>query len=221
MTKEVLAGRMIGGPGWTSWVVRQFFGGKDFYGVPCSATAKDGDPRGRIIHDYGFFQKGSYSINATHSSTSVEYVNEIERLQVLDQVRWYVKADLSSGFRQFGTHPQDWRFQVYCNGYNEHYIDLACPFGKTNSPLEFCAPVALFAKSIVARYSQERGGPTRKLGSYVDDIFGGFPHCPSFLTAYDFRKYLIVKGKLRTVQFNMKAEKTPMPSEKQVLLGCR
>ena len=30
MMKEVLAGRMIGGPGWTSDTVRQFFGGRNF-----------------------------------------------------------------------------------------------------------------------------------------------------------------------------------------------
>ena len=54
MRKEVMAGRMIGGPGWTSQKIRQFFSGKEFYGVPCSATTKDGDPRGRIIHDYVF-----------------------------------------------------------------------------------------------------------------------------------------------------------------------
>ena len=64
MRKEVVAGRMIGGPGWTSQMVRQFFGGKNFYGIPCSATAKDGIPRGRVVHDYGFFKRGSYSINA-------------------------------------------------------------------------------------------------------------------------------------------------------------
>ena len=86
MRKEVLAGRMIGGPGWTPDTVRQFFRGANFYGIPCGATLKDGDPLGRIIHDYGFFQKGSYSINAAHSSTTVEYIKEVERMQILENV---------------------------------------------------------------------------------------------------------------------------------------
>ena len=68
MKKEVLSGRMIVGPGWSSTIVRQFFGGANFYGIPCNATEKNGDPRGRIVLDYGYFQKGSYSINAAHSS---------------------------------------------------------------------------------------------------------------------------------------------------------
>ena len=174
MKKEVIGGRVIGGPGYTSSMVREFFGGDNFYGIPCSATPKDGDPLGRVIHDYGFYKRGSYSVNAAHSSTSVEYISVEERVRILQNVHWYVKADLASGFRQFGTHPRDWRYQVYCNGQNEHYIDLACPFGKTNSPLEFCAPVALFAKSAAVRYATARQCPAPKLGSYVDDIFGGF-----------------------------------------------
>ena len=153
MKKEVLGGRIIGGPGWSATTVRQFFGGADFYGIPCNATEKNGDPRGRIVHDYGYFPKGSYSINATHSSTTVKYPALRERVAILQDIYWYVKADLANGFRQFGTHPKDWRYQVYCNGPREHYIDLACPFGKTNSTIEFCPPVALFAKSVVANYT--------------------------------------------------------------------
>ena len=68
-------------------------------------------------------------------------------LLTLQNIHWYIKADLANGFHQFGTHPKDWRYQVYCNDPREHYIDFACPFGKTNSTLEFCPPVALFAKS--------------------------------------------------------------------------
>ena len=86
MRDEVLAGRMIGGPGWSSSTVRRFFGGLNFWGVPCGATAKDGDPCGRIIHDYGYYRKGSYSINATHSSTSVVYTTFKERMQIPDNV---------------------------------------------------------------------------------------------------------------------------------------
>ena len=219
MRKEVMAGRMIGGPGWTSQKIRQFFSGKEFYGVPCSATTKDGDPRGRIVHDYGFFKRGSYSINAAHSSTSVEYSKEVERMQVLEHVVWYIKADLSSGFRQFGTHPRDWRFQVYCNGHDEHYIDLACPFGKTNSPLEFCAPVTLFVKSVAARYPQERGEPAPNLSSYVYDIFGGLPHVDLLSKALDLRRYICETGTLLTLEFNLKPSKTPLPARKQMILG--
>ena len=152
MRDEVLAGRMIGGPGWTADTVRSFFGGQSFYGIPCGATEKNGDPFGRIIHDYGFYPNGSYSINASHSSTTVKYISVAERVELLENVHWFIKADLAHGFRQFGAHPKDWRFQVYCNGIHEHYIDLACPFGKTNSTLEFCPPVALFAKSVTANY---------------------------------------------------------------------
>ena len=127
--------------------VRDFFGGAGFYGIPCTATSKDGDPLGRIVHDYGYHPEGSYSINSAHSCTSVKFLSLYEISTILDQATWLIKADLSSGYRQFGTHPVDWRFQVYCNGPNEHYIDLACPFGKTNSSLEFCPPVRLFAES--------------------------------------------------------------------------
>ena len=98
---------MIGGPGWTPDTVRHFFKGENFYGIPSSATSKDGDPLGRIVHDYGFFMRGSYSVNAAHSSTSVEYIKETERMRVLEHDRWYVKADLENGYRQFGTHPRD------------------------------------------------------------------------------------------------------------------
>ena len=67
-------------------MVRRFFGGKNFYGIPSSATPKDGDPLGRIIHDYGFYRSGSYSVNAAHSSTSVEYIKAKERVSILQNV---------------------------------------------------------------------------------------------------------------------------------------
>ena len=107
MRDEVLAGRMIGGPGWTTDTVRSFFGGQSFYGVPCGATEKNGDPCGRIIHDYGFYPNGSYSINASHSSTTVKYILVAERVMLLENVHWFIKADLAIGFRQFGAHPKD------------------------------------------------------------------------------------------------------------------
>ena len=52
----------------------------------------------------------------------------------MDKVKGYIKADLKNGYRQFDTHPEDWQFQENCNDPNEHYIDLACPFGKRIAP---------------------------------------------------------------------------------------
>ena len=59
MAKQILAGKMIGGVGWTGDDVREFFGGRQFYGIPCNATAKGGDPLGRIVHDYGYYPADS------------------------------------------------------------------------------------------------------------------------------------------------------------------
>ena len=75
---------MIGGPGWGSCQVTDFFGGRGWYGIPCGAAEKDGDPLGRIVHDYGFYQEGSYSINVAHSDTSTRY-DSMRRL--LDRVQ--------------------------------------------------------------------------------------------------------------------------------------
>ena len=142
---------------------------------------------GRIIHDYGYHPRDSYSVNSTHSSTSVKYTTFKERMHLLGDIRWFIKADMATGFRQFGTHPKDWPFQVYCNGPNEHYIDLSCPYGKTNSPLEFCPPVALFAKSAAYRYARREQCSPSSLGTHVDDIFGGFPSNDSYTRALHFR----------------------------------
>ena len=71
----------------------------------------------------------------------------------------------------------------------------------------------------MVRYSQERGGPQPKLGSYVDDIFGGFPRCESFGRALDLRRYLCYTGASVTLIFNLKPSKTPLPARKQVILG--
>ena len=49
--KEVRAGRMTGGPGWTRERVHWFLNG-DFFITPCGAVPKDGDPFGRIVHNY-------------------------------------------------------------------------------------------------------------------------------------------------------------------------
>ena len=109
---------------------------------------------------------------------------------------------------------------MYCNGSNEHYIDIACPYGKTNSPLEFCPPVRLLAVSAAARYAKEYNCTKPVLGTHVDDIFGGFPHSLSYEKAFRFREYLCKVGKSLTVEFNTKVEKTPLPARRQVILGC-
>ena len=77
---------MIGGPGWSSSDVQKFFGGQQFYGIPSGAVIKGTNPYGRIVHDYGFFKKGSYSINSAHSDTSCKYLKTKERIQLLEHV---------------------------------------------------------------------------------------------------------------------------------------
>ena len=99
--------------------------------------------------------------------------------------------------------------QVYCNGSNEHYIDLACPFGKTNSPLEFCPPVSLLAKSAACRYAEAMNCTGPRLGTHVDDIFGGFKSDNSYEKALHFREYLCSMGRSLTVEFNLKKRLRP------------
>ena len=188
--KQVLEGRMIGGPGWTCQRVTSFFDDRQWYGIPCGAVEKDGDPLGRVVHDYGFFKRGSYSINAAHDNTRVRYDSIRKRVLVLRDICRYIKSDLESGFRQFGTHPFDWRFQIYCNGLDEDYIDIACPFGKTNSTLTFCLAVKLFVIPAAVRYREERGGYVPKLSPYVDDIYGGAPGSNCYETALELREFL-------------------------------
>ena len=108
---------------------------------------------------------------------------------------------------------------MYNNGPDEHYIDLACPFGKTNSALEFCPPVAQFAKSVAVRYSEKFSTAPPILGTHVDDIFGGFKDCPDYKEAARFREYLIKTGSALSIEFNPKVNKTPLPARKQVILG--
>ena len=74
--------------------MKRFFAGQEFYGIPSGAVEKDGDPLGRIVHDYGFYVRGSYSINATHSCTSVIYNTTFEVASILENVKWFIKADL-------------------------------------------------------------------------------------------------------------------------------
>ena len=173
----------------------------------------------RILHDYGFYKRGSHSVNATHSCTSVKYLSFKQTVIILADVHQLIKADLESGFHQFGTHPVDQRFQVYCNGPYEHYIDLACPYGKTNSPLEFCPQVSLFAKSVCVRYGETSSVAKPKLGTYMDDIFGGLRQELSYARALHLRNYICSTGKRLTITFNMSIKKTPLPATAQIILG--
>ena len=182
---------------------------------------KGGDPLGRIVHDYGYHPRDSYSVNSTHSCTSVKYLTLPEITKILDEVTWFIKADLENGYRQFGVHPVDWRFQVYCNGPDEHYIDLACPFGKTNSALEFCPPAKLFAESVAFWYNKQFSAAAPVLGTHVDDLFGGFKKCRNYNRAAHFRDFLIELGYSLTFVFNPKPSKTPLPDKSQVILGRR
>ena len=78
----------------------------------------------------------------------------------------------------------------------------------------------MFAKSAASRYATERNRLAPKLASYVDDIFGGFPHNKSLGLALHFRRYLVSTGASLTFIFNPKPTKTPLPARKQVILGC-
>ena len=98
---------MLGGRGWRASDIRNFFGGANFFGIPSGAVEKNGDPYGRIIHDYGYFKPWSYSVNARHSCTSVKYKTLKETTGIVNDVMYLIKADLATGYRQFGTHPAD------------------------------------------------------------------------------------------------------------------
>ena len=87
LNKQIDTGKMIGGKGQYTQDVWDFLGGRDFYGIPCNATQKGEDPLGRIVHDYGYYPAGSYSVNAAHSCTSVQYMSAKEVMQVLDGVK--------------------------------------------------------------------------------------------------------------------------------------
>ena len=61
-------------------------GGGPFYGIPSGAVSKGRDPLGRIVHDYGYYKKGFYSVNAAHSDTSVVFMKTKERIRILENV---------------------------------------------------------------------------------------------------------------------------------------
>ena len=134
--KEITKGRMIGGPGWSAETVSRFLKSSFFY-TPCGAVPKKGDPFGRIIHNYSHEFNG-VSLNGCLIDNSTEYIGFRARVALLDPVNWYIKLDLKDGYRQLAVHPSDWRTQVYTLGVDEHYIDIAMPFGKANSSKLFC-----------------------------------------------------------------------------------
>ena len=76
---------MIGGLGWTREVVKKFLG-RSFYVIPCGAVPKNGDPLGRIIHDYSYPSKKRGSVNSALVNTSVEYISFVERTEYLAKV---------------------------------------------------------------------------------------------------------------------------------------
>ena len=76
---------MIGGLGWTREVVKKFLG-RSFYVIPCGAVPKNGDPLGRIIHDYSYPSKNRGSVNSALVNTSIEYISFVERAEYLAKV---------------------------------------------------------------------------------------------------------------------------------------
>ena len=94
------------------------------------------------------------------------------------------------------------------------------PFGKTNSTLEFCPPIKLFAISAASRWAELHPGLNPVLSSYVDDIYGGIPNCKLYEMSLKLRDYNCAIGAQLTLVFNKKLYKTPLPSQRQVILGC-
>ena len=95
-----------GGVGWSRKNVEKFLKRK-IYVIPCGAVEKDGDPWGRIIHNFSHPTKKFNSINSALTDTSVEYISFKNRVAKLAQVDWYLKTDLKNGYRQLPVHPSD------------------------------------------------------------------------------------------------------------------
>ena len=168
---EIRAGRMLGGVGWSAKDIRNFLG-RSFYTTPCGAVPKNNDPAGRIIHNYSYPSKTSGSVNAALINTSVAYISFKERVSLLNNVDWFIKADLKNGYRQLPVHPSDWHTQVYSLGPHEFFIDLNMPFGKANSSKVFCTWTTAWRKSFHLHFQKFYSVPIA-LSSYVDDFFGG------------------------------------------------
>ena len=133
---EIKKGRMLGGPGWSAETVSCFLDSTFFY-TPCGAVPKKEDPYGRVIHNYSHKFDG-VSLNDCLIDNSTKYISFKNRVRLLEQVNYYVKLDLKDGYRQLAVNPSEWRTQVYALGPQEHFIDIAMPFGKSNSSKLFC-----------------------------------------------------------------------------------
>ena len=202
---------MIGGPGWTREHVHWFLNG-DFFITPCGAVPKNGDPFGRIVHNYSHEFDG-LSLNTALLDNSVSYISFKERVLLLSQVTWYFKVDLKNGYRQVPVSPKDWHTQVYSLGPNEFYIDLAMPFGKANSSKLFCSWTDLWFSSF--HYHFKRSAPFRSvIGSYVDDGFGGAMSQEQTQLMIDT---LLAVGRQTASFFN--TDKTRGPARSLVVLG--
>ena len=103
---ETQKGRMIGGLGWSLRAVENFLQ-RRAYTIPCGAVPKNGDPFGRIIHNYSYPLAKEGSINSALMDTAVEYGSFRLRVSQLAQVDWFIKADLVNGYRQLLVHPTD------------------------------------------------------------------------------------------------------------------
>ena len=78
----------------------------------------------------------------------------------------------------------------------------------------------LFAISMAARWGSLHEGLRPALSSFVDDIYGGILNCNSYELALSLRDDICKTGARLTYIFNMKPNKTPLPSQRQVILGC-
>ena len=83
-SKEIRAGRMLGGAGWTRKSVEKFLSAP-VYTIPCGSVCKGDDPHGRIIHDYSYACSEG-SINSSLLENSVKYIAFKERVRALSKV---------------------------------------------------------------------------------------------------------------------------------------
>ena len=208
---EVMKGRMLGGPGWSAETVARFLESR-FYYTPCGAVPKKEDPYGRIIHNYSHKFDGM-SLNDCLLDNSVQYISFKERVELLDSAVYYVKLDLKDGYRQLAVHPSEWRTQVYTLGVDEHYIDIAMPFGKSNSSKLFCRWSALWFKSCIVRFNQKYNSAA-VLDSYVDDAFGG---ARTLLLAAKLIAFITTMGARLGAVVNV--SKTEGPATSMVIIG--
>ena len=210
---------MLGGVGWTRKKVEDFLKRK-VHVIPCGAVPKEGDPAGRIIHNYSYPQKKTNSINSALINTSVEYITFKERVALLSQVDWYLKVDLKSGYRQLPVHPVDWHTQAYSLGPTEFYIDIAMPFGKANSSRVFCTWTSTWCKSFKFHFQNHYAFPIA-LAVYMDDFFGGPIRTGSLnkdhTRARSMFEDLITVGKATSAIMNMK--KCEEPARVMDILG--